>query len=76
MATMRLQFYYQLKNFDKADAILASSGFLRGPLMMDPMAVAMRMARCYKNGDLQAPRMFLREKFAGFGVIAVHYSTV
>ena len=49
---MRLQFHYQLKEFDQADEILATCGFLRGPMMMDPMAVAMRMARCYKNDDL------------------------
>jgi hypothetical protein len=52
IATMRLQFNYQLKEFDQVDEILATCGFLRGPMMMDPMAVAMRMARCYKNDDL------------------------
>ena len=66
MATMRLQFYYQLKNFDKADAILASSGFLRGPLMMDPMAVAMRMARCYKNGDFAGAKNVFKRKIRWF----------
>ena len=52
IATMRLQFYYQLKEFDQVDAILATCGFLRGPMMMDPMVSAMRMARCYQNDDL------------------------
>ncbi len=52
IATMRLQFHYQLKEFDQVDEILATCGFLRGPLMIDSMAVAMRMARCYKNDDL------------------------
>lgn len=52
IATMRMQFYYQLKEFDKVDEILATCGFLRGPMMMDPMSAAMRMARCYKKDDL------------------------
>tara|TARA_R100000027_G_scaffold11520_2_gene8227 strand:+ start:176 stop:1015 length:840 start_codon:yes stop_codon:yes gene_type:complete len=52
IATMRLQFHYQLKEFDQADKILATCGFLRGPMMMDPMTAAMRMARCYQNDDL------------------------
>jgi len=61
IATMRFQFHYQLKEFDQVDEILASSGFLRGPMMMDPMAAAMRMARCYKNDDLAgAERVFKR----------------
>jgi hypothetical protein len=61
IATMRLQFYYQLKEFKQVDQILASCGFLRGPMMMDPMAAAMRMARCYKNDDLAgAERVFKR----------------
>lgn len=61
IATMRLQFYYQLKEFDKVDEILATCGFFRGPMMMDPMAAAMRMARCYKNDDLAgAEKVFKR----------------
>ena len=61
IATMRLQFYYQLKEFDKVDEILATCGFLRGPMMMAPMTAAMRMARCYRNDDLAgAERVFKR----------------
>ncbi|WPJ97522.1 hypothetical protein SH580_07340 [Coraliomargarita algicola] len=61
IATMRLQFHYQLKEFDKVDEILATCGFLRGPLMMEPMSVAMRMARCYKKNDLEgAKKVFKR----------------
>lgn len=62
IATMRLQFYYQLKEFDKADEILATCGFLRGPMMMDPMAVAMRMARAYKNDDLAGAKKIFKRK--------------
>jgi hypothetical protein len=61
IATMRFQFYYQLKEFDKADELLASSGFMRGPIMMDPMMAAMRMARCYKKDDVAgAEKVFKR----------------
>ena len=61
IATMRFQFHYQLKEFDRVDEILASSGFLRGPMMMDPMTAAMRMARCYQNNDLEgAEKVFKR----------------
>jgi hypothetical protein len=61
IATMRLQFNYQLKEFDQVDEILATCGFLRGPMMMEPMAVAMRMARCYQNDDLVgAEKVFKR----------------
>ena len=30
IATMRMQFHYQLKDFEQADEILATCGFLRG----------------------------------------------
>lgn len=66
MATMRLQFHYQLKEFDKVDEILATCGFLRGPMMMDPMAVAMRMARCYKNDDLAGAKKVFKRKIMWF----------
>jgi hypothetical protein len=51
IATMRMQFNYQLKDFEQVDALLASGGLLKGPLLMEPMAVAMKMARQYKNND-------------------------
>lgn len=53
IATMRLQFLYQLKDFEAVDQILAKGGLFRGPMMMEPMLVAMKMARQYKNGDLK-----------------------
>ncbi len=62
IATMRLQFHYQLKEFDQVDEILASSGFLRGPMMMDPMAAAMKMARCYKNDDLEGAKKVYKSR--------------
>lgn len=66
IATMRLQFHYQLKEFDTVDAILATCGFMRGPMMMEPMAVAMRMARCYQNGDLEGAKKLYRRRIKWF----------
>ncbi|MFT6235720.1 MAG: hypothetical protein ACJAU9_000797 [Lentimonas sp.] len=66
IATMRLQFYYQLKEFDKVDEILGTCGFLRGPMMMEPVAVAMRMARCYKNDDLAGAKKVFKRKIMWF----------
>jgi len=62
IATMRMQFNYQLKDFEQADEILATCGFLRGPMMMDPMAAAMRIARCYQNDDLEGAKKVYRRR--------------
>ncbi len=53
---------YQLKEFDKVDEILATCGFLRGPMMMEPLAAAMRMARCYKNDDLAGAKKVYKSR--------------
>ena len=52
--TMRLQFHYQLKHFNEADELLATRSMFKGPMLMEPMSVAMKMARDYKNDDLAA----------------------
>ena len=52
----------QLKEFEQADEILATCGFLRGPMMMDPMAAAMRMARCYQNDDLEGAKKVYKRR--------------
>lgn len=52
IATMRMQFHYQLKDFEAVDKILATAGLFTGPMMMEPLAIAMKMARQYKNGDV------------------------
>ncbi|MBK1877096.1 hypothetical protein [Pelagicoccus mobilis] len=62
IATMRMQFHYQLKEFEQVDEILATCGFLKGPMMMDPMAAAMRMARCYKNDDLAGAEKIFKKR--------------
>lgn len=64
MATMRLQFLYQLKEFEQVDELLASQGLFKGPLMMEPMTVAMKMARQYKHDDVAgAEKTFKRKVF-------------
>lgn len=52
ISTMRMQFLYQLKKYEEVDQLLAEQSILKKPLMMEPMAVAMKMARQYKNDDL------------------------
>lgn len=52
IATMRMQFNYQLKNFAEVDRLLAGQNLFKGPIMMEPMTIAMKMARQFKNGDL------------------------
>ena len=53
ISTMRLQFLYQLKEFDQVDEVLAK-GWLTGPFLSDPMLVAMKMARQFKGKDVKA----------------------
>jgi hypothetical protein len=54
IATMRLQFLYQLKRFEEVDEILAIRHPFRKPMLMEPTIVAMKMARAYKQGDMDA----------------------
>ena len=53
IATMRMQFLFQLKEFKQVDALL-SRGLLTGPMMMEPLMVGMKMARQFKNKDIKA----------------------
>ena len=65
IATMRLQFLYQLKEFDQVDAIFAE-GMFKGPLMMEPMLVAMKMARQYKNKDVAGAEKIFKRRIKWF----------
>lgn len=56
IATMRMQFLYQLKEFDQVDALLDSSSIFKGPMLLEPMPVAMKMARQYKKKDIEGAR--------------------
>jgi len=61
IATMQLQFFYQLKEFQRVDEILKTRTLFKGPLLMEPVLVAMKMAREYKNKQLeQAEKTFKR----------------
>jgi hypothetical protein len=64
--TMRMQFLYQLKEFEQVDEILASAGLFKGPLMMEPMSVAMKMARQYKNKDLAGAEKTFKRRIKWF----------
>ena len=66
IATMRMQFHYQLKEFDRVDAILSTGGFLKGPMMMEPMTVAMKMARQYKNKDVEGAKKTFKRRIKWF----------
>jgi hypothetical protein len=66
IATMRLQFHYQLKEFEQVDEIFAVKGFYNRPMMMEPMTVAMKMARQYKNGDSAGAEKTFRKKIKWF----------
>ena len=45
MNTMKMMFHYQIKEFDKVDALIPKS------LFFDPTSIAMRIARMYKKND-------------------------
>jgi len=66
IATMRLQFLYQLKDFEAVDQILATGGLFTGPMMMEPMTVAMKMARQYENGDLAGAEKTFKRRVKWF----------
>jgi len=66
IATMRMQFLYQLKEFEQVDAILATAGIFRGPMMMEPMQVAMKMARQYKNKDVAGAEKTFKRRVKWF----------
>ncbi len=66
IATMRMQFLYQLKDFEKVDAIFSAGGWFKGPMLMEPMAVAMKMARQYKNKDVASAEKTFKRRIKWF----------
>ena len=66
IATMRMQFLYQLKEYDQVDALLAKRGLFRGPMLMEPMSVAMKMARQFKNKESKAAEKTFRRHVKWF----------
>lgn len=66
IATMRMQFLYQLKEFDQVDELLDSQGLFKGPMMLEAMTVAMKMARQYKHGDIAGAEKTYKRKIKWF----------
>ena len=58
--TMRLQFNYQLKEFDKVDELIPKAMFV------DHMSIAMKMARLYRKGDEAACKQLFYKKIGKF----------
>lgn len=59
--TMRMQFYFQIGEFQKVDALLPKS------LFFEPLSVAIKMTRQYKNNDPTLDKTFTSKikKFKG-----------
>lgn len=55
ISTLRLQFLYQLKDFEKVDQLF-SKGLLTGPVLSEPMLVAMKMVRQYENKNIKGAK--------------------
>jgi hypothetical protein len=53
--TMRMQFYYQLKQFNDVDQLISKAMFV------DPMSVAMKIARLYKNKNQKYKKVFYKK---------------
>jgi len=66
IATMRLQFHYQLKEMKEADEVLARHGLFSGPLLSEPMLVAMKMARHYENDETDAAEKTFKKRIKWF----------
>ena len=57
--TMRMQFYWQLKQFDKVDRLMPRA------MMADPMLMCVKLARSYMTGASMADLAALFKKFSG-----------
>jgi len=66
IATMRMQFLYQLKKFDEVDQILSSAGLFSGPVLFEPVGVAMKMARQYKNEGVEKVEKTFKRRIKWF----------
>ncbi|MBC8206761.1 MAG: hypothetical protein ISR85_01265 [Kiritimatiellales bacterium] len=64
--TIRMQFLYQLKEFEQVDELLAKKGLFKGPMMMEPITLAMKMARQYKNDDIKGAEKTFKRRIKWF----------
>ena len=65
VSTMRLQFLYQLKEFEEVDQILKQN-FVSSPVLSDALLVAMKMARQYVNKDIEGARKTFKRHIRWF----------
>ena len=56
IATLRMQLYYQLKDYQKVDALMPRC------LFMEPMSAAMRLARLHVRGETAAADTFFKKQ--------------
>jgi len=73
IATLRMQLYYQIKDFKKVDELLPHCIF------MDPMSAAMRLARLHVRGDVAGADKFFkkqtrRQRYGQGGILYALYS--
>lgn len=66
IATMRMQFLFQLKEFQKVDELLAQRGLFSGPMLSEPTLVGMKMAREYENKDIEAAEKTFKKRIKWF----------
>lgn len=66
ISTMRLQFLYQLKEFEQVDELLAEKSPLKSPMMMEPLLVAMKMARQFKKKNIEAAEKTFKKRVKWF----------
>ena len=66
ISTMRMQFLYQLKEFEQVDQILAKKGIFSTPIFAEPMTVAMNMARQFKNNNFEAVEKTFKRRIKWF----------
>ena len=61
VSTMKIQLYYQLREYDKVDALLPDA------ILMDPQSMGIKLARMYKNNDPGLDKFYKRKcwKFRG-----------
>jgi len=74
MNTMKMMFHYQIKEFDKVDALIPKS------LFFDPVSSAMKLARMYKKNNPQLDKFakgkLKRAKGDSFVVLYALYSWI
>ncbi len=66
IATMRLQFLYQLKEFKQVDELLGAKNIFEQPMLSEPILAAMKMARQYENKDIKGAEKTFKKRVKWF----------